>query len=312
MKELNFKDIEEAHLRIKDYVVNTPVLNFKVLDDELGANIFAKMDSEQQTKSFKARGAYNSVLAYKEENGEFPKKIVVQSSGNHAQAIASVSKQFGIEALIYMIKASSQLKIQRTRDLGAEVILCEERSEVNRLADEKIKEGYHFVHPAGGKYTIPGQGTACYEALKEIGEVDYIFTPCGGGGLVSGTYLAAQGLSENAKIYACEPEIANDAARSFKQGSIVRYESAPKTIADGARTLSVTEDSFQIIKNIAGVLEVSEEKIKSWQDKFTKTTGYKIEPTSALAIAGAEQFLQNNPDKKNSKILIIISGGNVA
>jgi len=311
MKKLGFKHVEEAYSRIKSYVNNTPVLNFESIDSEFGSKIFFKMDSEQKTRSFKARGAYNSILAYKEENGEFPKKIVVQSSGNHAQAIASVSKIFGIEALVYMIKASSPLKIQRTKDLGAKVILREERSEVNKLADEKIKEGYYFIHPAGGEHTISGQGTACYEALKEIGEVDYIFTPCGGGGLTAGTYLAAQGLSNNAKVYACEPEIANDAARSFREGKIVSFEKVPKTIADGARTLSVTEYSFEILKKIAGVLEISEDKIKFWQEKFEKETGNKIELTSALALAGAEQFLSKNPDKKNSKILIIVSGGNV-
>jgi len=311
VKELKFKHVEEASSRIKDYVINTPVFNFEALDNELGSKIFFKMDSKQKTKSFKARGAYNSVLAYKEESGEFPKKIVVQSSGNHAQAIASVAKEFGIEALVYMIKDSSPIKIQRTKDLGATVILCEERSEVNKLAYEKIKEGYYFIHPAGGEHTISGQGTACYEALKEVGEVDYIFTPCGGGGLTAGSYLAAQGLSKNAKVYACEPEIANDAARSFKAGKIISYKSAPKTIADGARTLSVTPYSFETLKKIAGVLEISEEKIKFWQDKFGKVTGHKIEATSALTLAGIEQFLANHPDKKNSKMLAIISGGNV-
>jgi threonine dehydratase len=306
-----FKNIEEAHLRIKDYITNTPVLKFELLDKELGANIFLKMDSMQRTKAFKERGAYNSILAYKEEHGHFPEKIVVQSSGNHAQAVASAAQKFGIKALVYMIEASSPLKIQKTKDFGAEVILCKERSEVNRLANEKAtKEGYHLIHPASGEHTIAGQGTACSEALKEIGEVEAIFAPCGGGGLISGTYLAASQLSKNSKVYACEPAAANDVARSFRSGKIVGYDKVPNTIADGARTLATTEQTFEILKKIEDVLEISEAKIQYWYDKFYELTNNKIELTSALAIAGVEQFLENNPDKKDTKILVMISGGN--
>jgi threo-3-hydroxy-L-aspartate ammonia-lyase len=311
MKELNFSNIIEAHNRIKDYIVKTPVISNEILSKKFGARIFLKMENQQFSKSFKERGAFNAILAYKEKHGNFPPKIVAQSSGNHAQAIARVAKEFGLEALIYMTKTVSPLKIARTRELGATVILCDRRIEANKNAEEKTKEGYFFIHPADGEYVISGQGTACFEALNEIGEVDLIFAPCGGGGLVVGSYLASLGLSKNAKTFACEPKNANDVAMSVEVGAIVGFEDTPNTIADGARTLRVTEQSFFHLQKLAGVLEIEEEKIDFWQKELSEILGQKIEPTSALTIAGIEQYLEKNPNLKNQRILAIVSGGNI-
>jgi threo-3-hydroxy-L-aspartate ammonia-lyase len=308
MNNLSFADVLKARQRLKNYIKNTPVILNEKLNQELGAQIFLKMENQQLTNSFKARGAFNAILAYQEKHGKFPEKIVVQSSGNHAQAIAKACKEFGITALIYMIDKASPLKIKAARDLGAEVVLLEKRSEVNESALQKQKEGYFFIHPADGDYVIAGQGTATLEALQEIGEVDAIFAPCGGGGLIGGSYLAAQGLSPNAKVFGCEPLNANDAARSFQQGKIVGFEDTPNTIADGARTLAVSPQSFSCLKNLSGFFEITEEQIIFWQKKISEILEQKIEPTSALAIAGAAQFLKN---KKAQKVLVIISGGNI-
>ena len=298
--------------RIKNYIKNTPVISDQKLNEELGAQIFFKMENQQETNSFKARGAFNAILSYKEKHGKFPEKIVAQSSGNHGQGIAYACKKFGIKALIYMINKASPLKIAAVKNLGAEVILLEKRSDVNAQALEKQKDGYVFIHTSGDANVISGQGTAALEALAEIGEVDAIFAPCGGGGLISGCFLAAQNLSPKAKIFACEPLSANDVARSVRERKIVGFEDTPNTIADGARTLATSEICFQYLKQIAGILEISEEEIIFWQKKLSESLQQKIEPTSALAIAGAKQFLVNNPQEKNQKILVIISGGNVA
>jgi len=298
--------------RIKNHIKNTPVISDQKLNEELGAQIFFKMENQQETNSFKARGAFNAVLSYKEKHGKFPEKIVAQSSGNHGQGIAHACKKFGIKALIYMINKASPLKIAAVKNLGAEVILLEKRSDVNAQALEKQKDGYVFIHTSGDANVISGQGTAALEALAEIGEVDAIFAPCGGGGLISGCFLAAQNLSPKAKIFACEPLSANDVARSVRERKIVGFEDTPNTIADGARTLATSEICFQYLKQIAGILEISEEEIIFWQKKLSESLQQKIEPTSALAIAGAKQFLVNNPQEKNQKILVIISGGNVA
>ncbi len=308
MTELTFEHVAQAHNRIKNYLDNTPVISNQKLNQELGSQVFFKMENQQKTKSFKARGAFNAILAYKEKHGKFPEKIVAQSSGNHAQAVAKACQEFGIPVLIYMINKASPIKIAATRALGAEVILLEKRAEVNAQAEAKQKEGYVFIHPNDGDDILAGQGTAAFEALLEIGEVDAVFAPCGGGGLLAGTYLATLGLSPKAQVFACEPLQANDAARSVREGKIVGYEDTPSTVADGARTLAVLQQSFSYLQKLAGVLEISEEEIIFWQKKLSEILEQKIEPTSALAIAGAAQFLQN---KKDQKILVIISGGNI-
>ncbi len=197
-----------------------------------------------------------------------------------------------------------------TKANGAEVILCEKRSQANELAAKKADDGYFFIHPSDHDDVIAGQGTACLEALHEIGEVEAIFAPCGGGGLVVGSLIAASELSKNAAIYGCEPLNANDAARSLRDGKIFAFPDSPETIADGARTLAVSELCFGYLKKTAGILEISEEDILHWQKEFGAATSSLIEPTSALAVAGAAQYIKNHPEKKGAKILVIISGGN--
>jgi threonine dehydratase len=311
MNSLTFQNVLAARERIKNHIKNTPVISSAKLNEELGAQIFFKMENQQVAKSFKARGAFNAILSYKEKHGKFPEKIVVQSSGNHAQAIALACKEFGIKALIFMISKASPAKIAATRQLGAEVILLEKRSEVNAAAEAKQKEGYFFIHPADGSDIISGQGTAALEAILEIGKPDAIFAPCGGGGLLGGTYLVSLGFLPEAKVFGCEPLNANDAASSFAKGEIVGFEETPNTIADGARTLKVSTQSFLYLQRLAGFFEISEEEISFWQKKLSEDLGQKIETTSALAIAGAAHFLKKNPQAKGSKILVIISGGNL-
>jgi threo-3-hydroxy-L-aspartate ammonia-lyase len=310
--QLDFDDVVKAHQRIEKYINKTPIFTSEVLNKKFGAQVFFKMENEQVTKSFKARGAFNAVLAYKEKHGKFPEKIVVQSSGNHAQAIASACKEFGIKALVYMITKAPEIKVNATRALGAEVILLEKRAEVNATAEAKQQEGYFLIHPSDNDDVICGQGTAALEALEEIGEVEAIFAPCGGGGIVSGCFLAAQKLSPKAKVFACEPLNGNDVARSIRENRIVAFEDTPNTIADGARTLHSSKRCLSYIKQMAGVLEIKEEEIAFWQQEFSEILSKKIETTSALAIAGVEKFLKENPSLENPKILVIISGGNIA
>ena len=311
MNELTFDDIKKSHQRIKNYIKNTPTITNEKLNRELGAEIFLKLENLQQTNAFKARGAFNALLAYREEHGEFPKKVVAQSSGNHAQAMAYACKKFGIEVIIYMINSASKFKINATKAQGATVILCDKRSQAIENAKNKAKEGYFYIHPADGDYIISGQGTATFESLSEIGEVNAIFAPLGGGGLISGCYLASTELSKNAKIFGCEPINGNDAARSLKSGKIFTFKDSPNTSADGARTLGVSKQAFHYLKKITGILEISEEEITNWQTKLSTLLKMRIEPTSSLSIAGIKQYLDQNPKLKNQKFLAIISGGNI-
>lgn len=311
MNELNFQDILSAENRIKNYIKNTAIISNKKIDEILDAKIFFKMDNRQETNSFKARGAFNAVLAFKEKHGFFPQKIVAQSSGNHAQAVAFVGKKFNIPVIIYMAKITSPIKVKATRKLGAEVILCEKRSEANRLAEEKQQEGYFFIHPSDNDDVIAGQGTCTLEAINEIGEVSAIFAPCGGGGLLSGCLIAKNGILPQAQVFGCEPLSANDASRSVLENKIVGFEESPKTIADGARTLKVSPRCFHYLKQLNGILEIAEEEIIFWQKKLEIELQEKIEPTSALSLAGCAQYIKNNPQTKNQKFLAIISGGNL-
>ena len=311
MNELNFQDIISAQNRIKYYIKNTAIIANKKIDELLGAKIFFKMDNRQETNSFKARGAFNAVLAFKEKHGFLPQKIVAQSSGNHAQAVAFVGKKFNIPVIIYMAKITAPIKVEATLKLGAEVILCEKRSEANRLAEEKQQDGYFFIHPSDNDDVIAGQGTCALEAINEIGEVSAIFAPCGGGGLLSGCLIAKSGVSPQAQIFGCEPLIANDASRSVLGGKIVGFEESPITIADGARTLKVAPRCFHYLKQLNGILEIAEEDIIFWQKKLEQEFQEKIEPTSALSIAGCAQYIKNKPQAKNQKFLAIISGGNL-
>jgi len=309
---LNTLEIENSLNRIKNFIVNTPTISNEILNKKIGASVFFKCDNLQKTLSFKARGAFNSILSYQEKHdGKFPEKIVAVSSGNHAQAISYVCKLFKIPALIYMAKNTPSVKVIATKANGAEVILCEKRADANQWAQEKTAEGYFFIHPSANDDVIAGQGTSCLEALLEIGEIDAIFAPCGGGGLVSGCYFAAEKLSEKAKIFGCEPLNANDAAKSLRNGKIFSFTESPNTIADGARTLALLEPCFSYLKKISGILEISEEEIIFWQKEFLAATSMLIEPTSALAIAGAAQYAKNNSHAFNQKLLVIISGGNV-
>lgn len=307
--EIAFEEIENASHRIKEYIRNTPLITKKKINQELGSEIFFKCESLQETNSFKARGAFNAILAYREKYKKFPEKIVAHSSGNHAQAIAYASKMFGIEAIIYMEKSASIFKIKAARSFGAEVIVCDTRAIAIKLCAEKQKEGYLFIHPSDNDDVIFGQATATLESIHELGEVDAIFAPVGGGGLISGAFLVAKKLSPKAKVIGCEPVLANDAVQSVRNGEIFSFENSPNTIADGVRTLAVSKRCFNYLRQINNILEIPEEEIISWQERLSQILEIKVEPTSALAIAGAVEFLKRN-NLKNQKILVIISGGN--
>jgi threonine dehydratase len=311
MKIISCEEIVEAHHRISNFIINTPLITDQKINEILQAKVFLKLDNLQRTNSFKIRGAINTILKYREINHHFPKKIVVQSSGNHGQAVAWAGKIFNIPVLIYMANTVSSFKVQACRSLGAEVVLCEKRIIANTLAEQKVKEGYFFIHPSDHDDVIIGQGTCAYEALKETREVSAVFASVGGAGLIAGTMLATQLLSPNSKVIGCEPLIANDASQSFRKNKIIGFDDTPLTIADGARTLKISERCFYYLKQIDEMLEISEQKIIEWQEKLSKILQQKIEPTSALAIAGLEQYLKKNKSEQNQKFLVLISGGNL-
>lgn len=315
---LNFQQIKKSHNRISPFVKNTEIYQNEDLNREFGNKIYFKCENLQLTSSFKVRGAFNAVLAFKERNGEFPKKVCVASSGNHAQAISYVCREFGIEALIFVDEGVSKVKIAKTRENGAEVVICKTKKEAGEAAFEAQDRGYYFIHPSANEDVILGQGTCFYEFLLSgvvENEIEAVFAPIGGGGLISGSYLASLGFAEfgflnKPKIIACEPELADDAYRSFSSGEIFGFGQTPKTIADGARTLKMMPLCFEYVRKIHEILLLNEEEIQLWQDRFRNFSEILIEPTSALALAGVWKYIQREKIA-GKEFLVVISGGNV-
>jgi threonine dehydratase len=258
------------------------------------------------------RGAVNKILKFKEQNGHFPEKIVAVSSGNHAQAVAYLAKQFGIKALIYMEEKASPYKIKATQNYGAEVVLTKTKKETEIYAEERVAEGYLYVHSSNDEDIVCGQGTACLESLEEIGDVDTVFAPCGGGGLIVGSYLACQKQETLPQVFAVEPKSANDTSISYQTGKIYSFETTPNSIADGTKTLRPSAVNFQYIQKLNGVYEIEEEEIIRWTQIISTSLKIFIEPTSALGIAACAEFLRTNKPTKKLKILVILSGGNMS
>ncbi|OYZ38352.1 MAG: serine/threonine dehydratase [Alphaproteobacteria bacterium 16-39-46] len=299
--------VTQAYNRIKDFINRTPLLESETLNERLKSRIYFKFEGMQKVGAFKARGALNTLLHLKEQNA-LPKEVVAYSSGNHAQAVAWAAKQLGIKATVIVPSVASKVKIAATKAYGAEVIVTKERQEAEDLAHEKSKTCF-LLPPYDHDDVIAGQGTVALEAWMEEGNFDAIFAPCGGGGLISGTYLASCLFSKSVKVYACEPQIANDAAESYKTGCIKRFETTPMTIADGTRTLGISERTFQYIKKLAGFYEISEEEIVYWTQWLTHLLKINLEPTCALGMAGAYSWIKRG--NYNKKILVIVSGGNM-
>jgi threonine dehydratase len=215
----------------------------------------------------------------------------------------------GIKATVIMPEFVSKVKQQATRSYGAELILTKTRQEAEALAATFKAQGKYFIHPSADNHVIAGQGTACYEALQDGLMADAIFAACGGGGLLSGTWLAAQLLKPKAKIFGAEPLIANDAAESYRAGKIMAFDDTPMTIADGARTLHVSELTFQYLQKLDGFYEVPEERIIYWTQWLQHLLKITVEPTSAMAMAAAFEWLKTQ--KTRQHIVVILSGGNV-
>ncbi len=309
MSLIEFSNILDAKKRISPFVNQTPVYSSSILNNWLGHHIYFKAEGFQKIGAFKARGACNTI-AWLIENNKKPKHIVANSSGNHSQAVAWAAKKFGIPATIYMPTYASKIKIQATKSYGAKVVLCSSRdiadAEVAKISKE---EGVYWIPPYNHEQVISGQGTAVYEALQEIGEVDAVFAPCGGGGLLSGSLIAAKGMFSNCKVIGAEPKNANDAFLSLQNNKIERLKEKPNTLADGAMTMSVGDITFKHLKKLDAFYEITEEQMLYWTQWLTHILKLRIEPTSALGMQAAKLWLKEQNSKK--KVLIVLSGANI-
>ena len=305
---LGYADVEKAAQRIEGYVHETPLVDARLIGDALGHTVLLKAENRQKVGAFKARGALNTLLHHREIHDSLPGKVVAYSSGNHAQAVAWAANQLGVKAEIFMPKTVSEVKAQATRAYGAKVTLLQTRQQAEDAAAEAQAIGAYLLPPYDHDQVICGQGTAALEALKKNEGIDAIFAPVGGGGLLSGTILAAEPYSGVA-VYGAEPVVADDAIRSIETGIIQRFETQPPTIADGIKTLGISERTFNILKHADGFFRIPEDEITYWTQWIGHTTKEMIEPTSGLGMAAAYHWLKGQGEPK--KVLVILSGGNM-
>lgn len=304
--EISKQSIIEAHERINAYVHRTPVLTSESINTISGCSIFFKCENLQKVGAFKARGAMNAALQIPESDRS--KGIATHSSGNHAQAIARAGKILGIPAYIVMPSNAPQIKKDGVKGYGGQIFECEPTLQAREttLADVIAKTGATEIHPFNNYHVMIGQATAARELFEEVSELDYLLAPVGGGGLLSGTLIAAKYFSPQTKVIAGEPEGADDAYRSMQSGKIELSQS--NTIADGLLT-TLGDKTFPIIKeNVERVITVSDAEIVSAMRLIWERMKIIIEPSAAVTFAAV---LKDKASFKGKKVGIIFSGGNV-
>ncbi|WP_109299206.1 threonine/serine dehydratase [Aquimarina sp. AU474] len=301
------KDLTDCSARIKPYIHRTPVLTSTLLNEISKASIYFKCENFQRMGAFKMRGAANAILQLSKEQQS--KGVVTHSSGNFAQALSLAAKSLGVKAYIVMPSTAPEVKKEAVRGYGGEIIECIPTLEEREKAAEVIQKekGAFFLHPSNDLDVILGQGTAALELLEDLPDLEYIFTPIGGGGLVSGTALATHYFGNDCKIIGGEPFEVDDAYRSLQSGAIETNTTA-NTIADGLKT-QLGDINFPIIqKHVSEIIRVEEQEIISTMKLIWERMKIIIEPSSAVAFAA---LLREKQRFENKKIGIILSGGNV-
>jgi threonine dehydratase len=299
--------VEEAYRNIAGVVNKTPVMTSRTLNKLTDGEIYLKCENFQRMGAFKFRGAYNTISRLSKEQRE--KGVITHSSGNHAQAVALASKILKIQATIVMPKDAPQVKINATRDYGAEIVFCDNNLKSRTETTNKLiaENGFTLIHPYDNDNIIYGQGTAAYELYKDVGKLDIVMAPLGGGGLLSGTAIVTKGLLPNSKVYGVEPSIADDALRSVNAGYIIPSD-YPSTIADGLRT-SICEKTFKYINEyVDGIFTVTEREILRAMQFTWERLKIIVEPSGVVPIA---VLLAKKIISKDKRIGIILSGGNV-
>jgi threonine dehydratase len=302
-----FNDIEIAQTRVDPYIHRTPVLTSDTLNQNDQCQLFFKCENLQKTGSFKIRGALNSVLSLATdqiENG-----VTTHSSGNHAAALAYAAKLRGIPAYVVMPNTAPNIKKLAVASYGAEILFCSSdlASRESTVSEVISRTGATFIHPYNYFHTIAGQGTVGLELLEQVPELDFVITPVGGGGLLSGTAIAMHGFNPNIRIVGAEPENANDAFRSM-QTDIIHEALPPNTIADGLLT-ALGDITFSCIRrHVEQIITVSESQIVAAMRIIYERLKIVIEPSSAVAYAAAQILAKKQP---GSRIAVVFSGGNI-
>ena len=301
------QSIREAHTRIKPYIHRTPVLSSSILDAQVGGELFFKCENFQKVGAFKARGACNAVLSLTDEQAK--RGVVTHSSGNHGAALAWAARLRGIKATVVVPDNAPAPKKRAIAAYGADIVYCAANVVARETAVAKLieKHGYLLIHPFDNDDVIAGQGTATLELLDEKPDLDMVISPLGGGGLLSGTCIAAKGIKPTIKVFGGEPRGADDGYQSFASGVRVT-EQTPATICDGLRT-TLSERTFNIIRaNVDGIGVASEENVIKAMRMTWELLKIVIESSCSPPLGA---ILEGNIDVKGKRVGIILTGGNV-
>ena len=301
------RDILQAADRIRPFVHRTPILTSHTVNHITGKQLFFKCENFQKVGAFKARGATNAVCSLNGE--ELSKGVATHSSGNHAQALSWAASLKNIPAFIVMPSNSSPVKVEAVRSYGGMITFCEPTliARETTLAEVMRKTGALEIHPYNDPRIIAGQATAAYELMQDVGDLDLVLAPVGGGGLLSGTALSVNYFFPGTDVIGTEPEQANDACLSFSQKEFIPSVN-PDTIADGLRTSLGTITFPIILDHVKDIITVSESSIITAMRMLWERMKILVEPSSAVPFAAV---MENKVPAHYKKIGIIISGGNV-
>ena len=304
---LDFAAIREAHERIRPFIKRTPVLTSEKLDAACGGQLFFKCENFQEAGAFKSRGACNAVFSL--TDAEAATGVVTHSSGNHAAALARAAQLRGITAHIIMPAGAAETKVRNVGSYGGWITFTEPNLTAREQACARVAKqtGATIVHPFDDLRVAAGQGTATIELLEDAPDLDVILCPVGGGGLLSGTAVAAKALKPGIRIIGVEPALADDVAQSFRAGRRISIPT-PATIADGLRTNCTGEKNFPIIqKYVDDILTVSEEGIVTAMRTIWEALHIVIEPSAAVPYAA---LLEGKLATKGLRVGLIVTGGN--
>jgi threo-3-hydroxy-L-aspartate ammonia-lyase len=300
-------DVEKAAARIAGHIHRTPVLTSRLLDRELGCRLAMKAEHLQRVGAFKARGAFNALLAL--DPATRANGVLAVSSGNHGQAVALAAAETGGRAVVVMPAGSNPAKVAATRAYGAEVVTAGVTGE-NRetfAADLAAERRLHLVHPFDDLDVMAGQGTAALELVTDVPDLDLVLVPVGGGGLISGTAAAVKGRSAGSRVVGVEPAAAADAQASLRAGRRIPLPAAPATVADGVRALCVGERPFAVIRRLVDdIVTVTDAELLDTLALVWSRTKQLIEPTAALGVAALRTGAA-----RGARVGVVLTGGNV-
>jgi len=306
-QDLTIQDVREAHTRIKPYIHNTPILTSSYLDGLSGASLFFKCENFQKAGAFKVRGASNAVFGLTDEQAK--NGVATHSSGNHALSLSYAAGRRGIPCHVVMPRTAPQAKKDAVRGYGGIITECEPSTTSREATFAKVQAdtGAEFVHPYNDPRVIAGQATCSLELLEQVKDLDIVVAPIGGGGMISGTCLTLSNLAPQVKIYAAEPEQADDAMRSFKAGHIIA-DDAPVTVADGLK-VPLKENTWHFVSQfVEDVLTAGEQEIIDAMKLTWQRMKIVMEPSCAVPLA---VILKNPEIFAGKRVGVIVTGGNV-